>query len=111
MRTAALSNLYAASGPFASVTLDVSHDTENGEHEHELRVRAACEALSEAGAPDDVVTHVSDRLGELVNEAAPGGRTVVATIDGGLVHEMTHNRVDPPCAPGGPPPGLTTGKQ
>ena len=108
MRTSSLSDLYAAPGPFASVTLDVSHDSENGEHEHELRVRAACEELAEAGAPDDVVQQISDRLGELVNEPAPVSRTVVATTDGVLFDEVTHTRVDQPVATWGPLPDVTT---
>jgi hypothetical protein len=37
MKTARLSGVYEAGGPFASVLLDVSHDSENGAHEHELR--------------------------------------------------------------------------
>ena len=108
MRTSALSDLYGAPGPFASVSLDVSHDSENGEHEHELRVRAACESLAEAGAPDEVVQQVSERLGELVNEPAPVSRTVVATTDGVLFDEVTHSRVDQPVATWGPLPDLAT---
>jgi hypothetical protein len=108
MNTSRLSNLYAAPGPFASVTLDVSHDSENGEHEHELRVRAACESLTEAGAPDDVVQAVSDRLGELVSEPAPVSRTVVATTDEVLFDEVTHTRADQPVVTWGPLPDVST---
>src|SRR4051794_33413996 len=108
MNTSRLTSLYASSGPFASVTLDVSHDNENGEHEHELRVRAACEELSAAGAPDDVVKEVSARLGELVSEPAPISRTVVASTDGVLFDEVSHSRVDQPAIGWGPLPDVLT---
>jgi hypothetical protein len=49
MKTTRLTELYAETGPFATVILDVSHDSENGEHEHELRVRAAAEDGSPRG--------------------------------------------------------------
>jgi hypothetical protein len=108
MNTSRLTSLYASAGPFASVTLDVSHDNENGEHEHELRVRAAGEELAAAGAPDDVVKEVSARLGELVNEPAPVSRTVVATTDGVLFDEVSHSRVDRPAVGWGPLPDVLT---
>jgi hypothetical protein len=96
MRTTRLSELYADQGPFATVMLDVSHDNENGEHEHELRVRAATEELAAAGAPDEVVKQVSERLGELVGDPAPVARTVVGSSSGVLFDEVNHFRVDQP---------------
>jgi hypothetical protein len=108
MNTSRLSTLYATPGPFASVTLDVSHDSENGEHEHELRVRAACETLAESGAPEEVVQEVSARLGELVSEPAPVSRTVVATSSGLVFDEVTHTRVDQPVVAWGPLPDVST---
>jgi hypothetical protein len=96
MNTSHLSSLYDADGPFATVLLDVSHDAENGEHEHELRVRAACAELTEQGAPDDVVKEVSTRLGELVRDASPVGRLVVATAAGVQLDQVVRVRVDQP---------------
>jgi len=106
MNTGRLSTLYDASGPFATVMLDVSHDTENGDHEHELRVRAAVEELAELGAPETLVEDVSTRLGELVKEPAPVARTVVATSSGVLLDEVSHIRVDQPVVAWGPLPDL-----
>jgi hypothetical protein len=108
MNTSRLSALYASPGPFASVTLDVSHDSENGEHEHELRVRAASEELAANGAPEEVVQEVSARLGELVNEPAPVSRTVVANSSGVVFDEVTHTRVDQPVATWGSLPDVST---
>jgi hypothetical protein len=98
VRTSRLTDLYAAKGPFATVTIDVSHDSENGEHEHELRVRGAASELSDQGAPEEVVTAVTERLSELVNEPAPVSRTVVATADGVLFDDVSRTRVDIPTA-------------
>jgi hypothetical protein len=107
MKTAMLTDLYANQGPFATVMLDVSHDTENGEHEHELRVRATREALTEQGAPGEVVEQVAERLGQLVGQPAPVARTVVASPGGILLDEINHFRVDTPVARWSPLPDLT----
>jgi Bacterial archaeo-eukaryotic release factor family 2 len=106
MKTTRLSTLYQASGPFATVMLDVSHDNENGEHEHELRVRAAAEDLAQQGAPDSVVSEVTARLGELVDDAAPVGRIVVANESGVLFDDRVHARVDQPLVCWSPLPDL-----
>jgi len=108
MHTTQLSSVYSATGPFASVTTDVSHDTENGEHEHELRVRSACGTLADLGADKEVVDVVAERLSELVKQASPVARTVVATaIDGIVLDEVTHARVDAPTVGWGPLPDLS----
>jgi hypothetical protein len=96
MRTTRLGDVYGEPGPYATVMLDVSHDSENGEHEHELRVRAAAEELGARGAPDAVVKVVAERLGELVTDPAPVSRTVVATAADVLFDEVSHTRVDRP---------------
>jgi hypothetical protein len=106
MDTSRLTDLYAQPGPFATVTLDVSHDSESGEHEHELRVRAAVEELAGLGAPEPAVTAVTERLGGLVPEAAPVARTVVASTAGVLFDETSHVRVDRPLVGWGPLPDL-----
>jgi hypothetical protein len=106
MLTTRLTDLYGATGPFATVMLDVSHDTENGEHEHELRVRAATEELADQGAPDTVVKEVSERLAELVPDPAPVTRTVVATAAGVLLDDVSHSRTDQPVVSWAPLPDL-----
>ena len=106
MKTTPLTDLYAEQGPFATVVLDVSHDSENGEHEHELRVRAACEELAAQGAPDAVVREVSARLGELVSQPAPVSRTVVASTGGVRLDEVGHFRMDTPVVTWSPLPDL-----
>jgi hypothetical protein len=106
MDTSTLSTLYQSAGPFATVLVDVSHASENGAHEHELRVRAAGDALREQGAPDALVDTVVERLGELVDQPSPVGRLVVATSDGIQHDEVTRAQVDRPVATWGPLPDL-----
>jgi Bacterial archaeo-eukaryotic release factor family 2 len=107
MRTNDLTELYQHEGPFASVTIDVSHDSETGAHEHQLRVRAACEELIEAGADDKVVQLLSERLGELVDDSSPVGRAVVACGDGIVFDQVMHARVDRPTVVWGPLPDVS----
>jgi hypothetical protein len=102
-----LSSVFQVDGPFATVTVDVSRDTESGAHEHELRVRAASEQLIEQGADEAVVESVADRLGELVERPAPVTRTVVANRGGVVFDELGHERIDQPVVQWGPLPDLS----
>ena len=106
MDTSTLSDLYQSTGPFATVLVDVGHENENGEHEHELRVRAARDELRAQGADDAVVDAVAERLGELVPQPSPVARVVVATADGVAYDELAHVQVDQPVATWGPLPDL-----
>lgn len=98
MNTSTLTTALQGSGPFATVLADVSQDTEHGRHEHELRVRAACERLAEQGAPADVVDLVAQRLDEPTDRPAPVGRIVVAGPEGVVYDETALTRVDQPVA-------------
>jgi hypothetical protein len=83
-----LSPVYEATGPFATVCADVTHNTENADTEVELRVRAATEKLAEQGAPEVVVEAVRDRLLEATEGGAAGtlkGRALVVAADGRVV--------------------------
>jgi hypothetical protein len=106
MDTAPLSDLFQATGPFATVLVDVSRDSENAEQEHELRVRAACDELTQQGADEAVVTAVQERLSEQVSQPAPVGRLVVANAGGVLFDDVMAHRVDQPLAHWGPLPDL-----
>jgi hypothetical protein len=78
----------AATGPFATVCADVTHTTENGDSELELRVRGMAQRLTEQGAPEAVVAVVRSRLLEGNEGGAAGtlkGRAVVVASDGSVV--------------------------
>jgi hypothetical protein len=102
-----LAAVYQANGPFATVSLDVGRDTENAAHAHDLRVRDACERLTQAGAGEEVVRPISELLGETVQEPAPVVRTVVATADGQVrFDELSHQRLAQPVVSWEPLPDL-----
>ena len=99
--------LLQSPGPFATVLVDASRDSENGEHEHELHVRAAAEQLREAGASAEVVDRVRERLLAPTERPAPVSRLVVADTDDVLVDELTSTRADQPVATWAPLPDLS----
>ena len=94
MRIDRLSRLYDDPGPFASVLVDVSRDSEDAGHQLELRIRALREQLLEEGAPADVVEALGARLDEVVHQPAPVSRQLVATERGVLLDEVVHARFD-----------------
>ncbi len=87
MDSAVLHDLLAASGPFASVYFDGTHDTEDSAKEVELRWRAARDLLTEADADKRTL----DALDEAVRNGAPAigrsGRFLIAAEDMVLVDE------------------------
>lgn len=108
MDTTSLLPAFQASGPFATAFVDVSHDNEKGAHEHELRVREVCDALSSAGAEVAVVEPVRDRLLDLLPWPGPVARLVVANAGGVLVDTAHAGRVDKPLATWGALPDVAT---
>ena len=98
MKSESLRPALESTGPFATVLVDVSHDSENGAHEHELRVRAACEQLAGQGASDQLVERVRERLSEQLGRPAPVARLVAATEDAVVLDEVAGFQVDQPVA-------------
>jgi hypothetical protein len=94
MHTTELSPLLNTPGPYATVFVDISQDSANGRHEHELHAREACEALQEQGADQAVVDAVAARLAEPVSTAAPAARMLVATKDGIAYDDTAAVRLD-----------------
>jgi hypothetical protein len=83
-----LEQVFAASGPYATVCADVTHTTENADTELDLRVRAVAERLTEQGAPEAVVEAVRARLLEGNEGGEAGtlkGRALVVAADGSVV--------------------------
>lgn len=87
----AAARLYDDPGPFASVYLDVTRNTEDGERIVEIRARDAIDDLRNQGAPDSVADRVRDALTANTHLAAPVARMVVASERGLLLDEV--NRV------------------
>ncbi|MQA83950.1 MAG: hypothetical protein GEV03_04775 [Streptosporangiales bacterium] len=97
MRLAFLRSLYRARGPFVSVYLDVSRDTENAPKEIELRWRAARETLAAQGADAATLDAAERAVGSLELPAGrpegPQGQVIFAA--GGRV-VFTDLLPDPP---------------
>jgi hypothetical protein len=94
MHTTELAPLLSTPGPFATVFVDVSQDSENGRHQHELHAREACDRLREQGADQHAVDAVAERLAEPVDRPAPAARLLVATRDGIAYDDTAAVRVD-----------------
>lgn len=88
MQTDDLAKLYNDSGPYATVFLDVSRDSESAADQVETRVDRAMDTLVAAGAPDSVVEAVRGRFATLERAPAPISRVVVATERGLLLDEV-----------------------
>src|SRR5689334_8722405 len=82
-------------GPFASVYVDDSHDTEDAAKQVELRCRAIEEELTGQGADDQLVGAVREALTAAPATVGRGGRAVIATRDG--VH-LDQRLIRPPDA-------------
>ncbi|HLS63142.1 MAG TPA: Vms1/Ankzf1 family peptidyl-tRNA hydrolase [Ruania sp.] len=93
MKAERIADLYTHSGPFATVFLDISKDTESGAHELDVRIKNATGALLSAGATAQVVAVVAERLADTVDVPAPAGRVVVATERGVLLDDVVHTEV------------------
>jgi hypothetical protein len=106
MRMTDVRAAFEADGPFATAFVDVARDSENGAHEHGLRVRAVCEQLAGQGAPEALVELVSTRLSEQLDRPSPVSRLVVANAGGVLLDEVTGVRTDGATATYAPLPDL-----
>lgn len=94
MHTARIADVYDADGPFASVFVDLSHDTPDGAHRRQLKIEEAIRRLAEQGAPQEVVDAVRGKLEEPVDEPAPVSRFVVANAGGVLFDDVVPERAE-----------------
>lgn len=79
--------LLDASGPFASVYFDDSHDTHDAEAQLELKWRALKEELETQGAAENVVEEMGRAVMDLRPPIGRSGRAVVAGAEGVLLNE------------------------
>ncbi|MFC4855248.1 Vms1/Ankzf1 family peptidyl-tRNA hydrolase [Actinophytocola glycyrrhizae] len=96
MNTGELREILAHAGPFATVHLDGSHDTENAAHELELRWRAAREELAEKGADEDTLSAMDNAVRDAPPATGRAGRLLIAA--GGEVL-LDRALAGPPPAP------------
>jgi len=96
MSSGELRRLLAHRGPFATVHLDGSHDTENAAREQGLRWRAARAELAEKGADEDTLTALDDAVRNAPPAEGRAGRLLIAA--GGEVL-LDRALAGPPPAP------------
>ena len=81
MRMTSLQPLVRAEGGFASVYLDVSRASEDADHRLQLRWRSVAGDLRDAGAPEDLIDRLGERIAEPTGHGGELVRMVVATPD------------------------------
>ncbi|MCF7553509.1 hypothetical protein [Pseudonocardia sp. WMMC193] len=79
-------------GPFATVVLDTTHDTEDADDQDRLRWRALRDRLADQGAPNDVLTRLDDAVTDAPTAVGPAGRVLVADPQQVLVDLRTRGR-------------------
>ncbi len=99
MNSTRLRALTTTTGPFASVYIDDSHNTEDAAHAMELRWRALRDELISAGAEPAVVDPIGTALLGQVPSVGVSGRAVIAGPDGVILDEQL---IRPPVTPDGP---------
>jgi len=107
METTTLTPVLTKPGPYATVLVDVSEDSETGRQQHLARVRAACDELATQGAPTDVIERVAAVLDEQTSAPAPVARLVVSTPEEIVYDELAMLRQDRTITSWDPLPDLT----
>lgn len=96
MHTTALRELTTATGPFASVYFDSSHNTEDAAKQLELRWRAQRDQLEGAGAPERLLTTLDGIVESGSAPVGDAGRAIIANEDGALLDRQLP---EPPPGP------------
>lgn len=91
-----LKPLLGTTGPFATVTLDVSRGGESGERDLRARWRGVVRDLEKAGTPSEVVAGLEDSALRPTHITGPHGRVLVATSTDGVI--VDHVLSAPPTA-------------
>lgn len=101
-----LKELTAHPGPFATVYLDASHDTEDAGRQGALRWAAAREELAAAGAGDTVLSALDAAVQAADPPRGRAGRVLVAAGDAVLLDRLLPAPPDRPVAVWGELPDL-----
>lgn len=94
-------------GPYASVYVDVSRNTEDADKQVELRSRAVGEDLVTQGAPQTLADRVVERLQEHTGAAGSVARLVVAAEAEILLDDVVPRQGGPETVTWGPWPDVT----
>lgn len=89
MRLQWLRQTTSDTGPFATVLMDVTHDSAEGEHQARLRWRALREDLSAQGADETTLRRLDDAVAEAAPPDGTAGRVLVTGASGVLLDHYT----------------------
>lgn len=108
MNVDTIAGIQQHSGPFLSIYIDVTRDTEDAISRIELTWRAARDRLMEQGAPEELVDLVGERV--LVPTSVPGmvSRMIVAAGDDVLLDEDVRREHGSEVFSWGPLPDVTS---
>ncbi|HEX9336058.1 MAG TPA: hypothetical protein VF892_09230, partial [Pseudonocardiaceae bacterium] len=81
MRLQQLRELVGATGPFSSVYLDASHDTEDAAHQTELRWQATRSDLASLGTGPRAIEAIGRAMLDRPPPVGTAGRAVIAAGD------------------------------
>lgn len=81
MKLASIQDLYAHSGPFVTVHVDVSRNTEDAPQQREARWTSVRHALEHAGVDQGLIARIGERLQEPTDVPGEARRTIVAADD------------------------------
>ncbi|WP_434444181.1 Vms1/Ankzf1 family peptidyl-tRNA hydrolase [Lentzea sp. E54] len=82
-----LRDLALAPGPFASVYLDASHDTEDAVKVAELRWRGLRDRLADEGAPEETLAALDEAVSAAEPPAGKAGRVLIAAGSSVVVNQ------------------------
>lgn len=88
MRLDTITDLFQRPGPFLSVYVDVSRDTESADHEIATRWQQLRESAQHQGAPGDVLDEVGRRVLAPTEASGKNGRLLVADGDGVALSDL-----------------------
>ncbi|WP_435770521.1 Vms1/Ankzf1 family peptidyl-tRNA hydrolase [Nocardioides sp. SYSU DS0651] len=81
MKLDTLRPIYEQSGPYVSLHLEVSRDSENAQQQLDARWTNAKQELEQAGLSSELLAELEERLKEQTHVAGTAWRTIVATTE------------------------------
>jgi hypothetical protein len=86
MKLGTIQDLYTRSGPFVTVHMDVSRNTEDARQQIAARWSTAAQNLERAGVDEDLIARIGERMHQQTEVPGEARRTIVAA-DGDIVFD------------------------
>ncbi|HJR39815.1 MAG TPA: Vms1/Ankzf1 family peptidyl-tRNA hydrolase [Nocardioidaceae bacterium] len=108
MKLGTIQDLYTRSGPFVTVHMDVSRNTEDAPQQMDARWTTATQDLERAGVDKDLIDRIGERLHQPTDVPGEARRTIVAA-DGDIVFDdiRAGHSIWPETTVSGPLPDLS----